>query len=137
MFAKNAEELVINQIALQLAKEIDKLVKQIPHYWNIEACGQVLRSSDSVPSNITEGFSQRFYPRKFIYYLNIAIGSSDESKVHIEKLRNNGHMEIGIANVYIKKYKNLSVRILNFINYLKRKHNITLLLMNCLSRSDS
>ena len=126
MYAKNVEELVIYQIALQLAKEIDQLVKQIPHYWNIEECGQILRSSSSVPSNIAEGFAQRFYPKKFIYFLNIAIGSSDESQTHMEKLRNNGHVEIKIADDYIKRYKNLSVRILNFINYLKKKHDITL-----------
>ena len=126
MFAKTVEELDIYRIALQLAKEIDKLVKQIPYYWNIEECGQILRSSSSVPSNIAEGFAQRFYPKKFIYFLNIAIGSSDESQTHMEKLRNNGHVEIKIADDYIKRYKNLSVRILNFINYLKKKHDITL-----------
>lgn len=126
MFATIVEELEIYQIALQLAKEINEIIKQIPHYWNIEECGQILRSSSSVPSNIAEGFAQRFYPRKFIYFLNIAIGSSDESQTHMQKLRNNGHVKIKIADDYIKRYKNLSVRILNFINYLKRKHNIVL-----------
>ena len=125
MYAKTAEELVIYQIAMQLAKEIDKLIKQIPHYWNIDACGQILRSSDSVPSNIQEGFAQRFYPKKFIHYLNIAIGSSDESKGHMKKLRNNGHIEIETANRYIGRYKNLSVRILRFMNYLRKRNNLT------------
>ena len=126
MFAKIADELVIYQIALQLAKEIDELIKQIPHYWDIKESDQILRSSSSAPSNIAEGFAQRFYPKKFIYFLNIVIGSSDESQTHMEKLRNNGHVKIEIANSYIKRYKNLSVRILNFINYLKKKHNIIL-----------
>jgi four helix bundle protein len=126
MFAKNAEELVIYQIALELTKEIDKLVKQIPHYWDIEECRQILRSSSSAPSNIEEGFAQRFYPKKFLYYLNIALGSSDESKGHLRKLYNNGHIKTEIANHYIGRYKNLSVRILKFINYLKKKHNIIL-----------
>ena len=124
MYAKNAEELVIYKIALQLAKEIDQLVKQIPHYWNIEECGQILRSSSSVPSNIQEGFAQRFYPKKFILYLNNSIGSSDESKGHMEKLRNNDNVKQEIANNYIKKYKGLSIKILKFINYLRKKHNL-------------
>ena len=124
MYAKNVEELVIYQIALQLAKEIDQLVKQIPHYWNIEECGQILRSSSSAPSNIQEGFAQRFYPKKFIYFLNIALGSSDESKGHMEKLRNNAHVQLEIADSYIKRYKGLSIKILKFINHLRKKHNL-------------
>lgn len=124
MYAKNAEELVIYQIALQLAKEIDQLVKQIPHYWDIEECGQILRSSSSASSNIQEGFAQRFYPKKFIYFLNISLGSSDESKGHMEKLRNNGHVKPEIADNYIKRYKGLSIKILKFINHLRKKHNI-------------
>ena len=126
MFVKIVEELVIYQIALQLAKEVNELVKQIPNYWTIEEYEQILRSSSSVPSNIEEGFAQRFYPKKFIYFLNIALGSSDESKGHIRKLCNNGHIRPEIANDYIKKYKNLSVRILRFINYSKKKNNIIL-----------
>jgi four helix bundle protein len=126
MFVKNVEELEIYQIALQLAKEVNELIKQIPHYWNIEECNQILRSSSSCPSNIEEGFAQRFYPKKFIYFLNVALGSSDESKGHMRKLCNNGHVKPEIANNYIKRYKNLSIKTLNLINYLKKRHNITL-----------
>ena len=126
MFVKNVEDLAIYQIALQLAKEINELVKQIPHYWSIEECGQILQSASSAPSNIEEGFAQRFYPKKFIYFLNVALGSSDESKGHMKKLRNNGHVGAEIADNYIKRYKNLSIKILNLINYLKNRHNITL-----------
>jgi four helix bundle protein len=124
MYAKIVEELVIYQVALQLAKEINKLIKQIPRYWNIEECKQILRSSSSVPSNIKEGFAHRFYAKQFIRYLYIAMGSSDESQDHMEKLRNNNQVKIEIANDYIKRYKYLSIKILNFINYLKNKHNI-------------
>jgi four helix bundle protein len=124
MFAKIVEELVIYQIALELAKEVNKLVKQIPHYWDIEECRQILRSSSSVPSNIKEGFAQRFYAKQFIKYLYIAMASSDESQDHLAKLKNNGYVKSEIADGYIKRYKNLSVRILNFINYLRKKYNI-------------
>jgi len=126
MFAKKVEELLIYKIALQLASEVNELVKEIPHYWKNEDVRQVKRSSSSVPSNIAEGFGQRFYPKKFIYYLNIAKGSSDETKNHLKKLRNDKCMNIGVADAYIKKYTDLSVRIVNLIDYLKKKHNILL-----------
>jgi four helix bundle protein len=126
MFAKNVEELTIYQIALQLAKETDQLIKQIPDYWRIKESDQILRSSSSVPSNIAEGFPQRFYPRQFIKYLYISMGSSDESKTHIEKMKNNFYVRQEIADEYIKRYKNLSIKILNLIIYLKKKHSILL-----------
>lgn len=124
MFAKIVEELVIYQIALQLAKEINRLVKQIPYYWDIVECKQILRSSSSVSSNIAEGFSQRFYPKQFIKYLYIAMGSSDESKDHMKKLMNNSHIKKEIAEDYIKRYKSLSIKIVKFISHLRKKHNI-------------
>ncbi len=124
MFAKIVEELEIYQIALELAKEIDKLVKQIPHHWNIAECGQILRSSSSCSSNIQEGFAQRFYPKQFIKYLYTAMGSSDESKGHMEKLRNNGHVKPEIADEYIKRYKGLSIKTLKFLNRLRKRYNI-------------
>jgi len=127
MFAKTVEELMIYQIALELAKEVNKLIKQIPHYRDIEECRQILRSSSSAPSNIKEGFAQRFYAKQFIKYLYTAMASSDESQDHMEKLRNNDHIKPEIANDYIKRYKHLSIKILNFINYLKKKHNIKVL----------
>lgn len=125
MYAKTVEELLIYQIALELSKEVNKLIKQIPHYWDIEECRQILRSSSSCPSNITEGFGQRFYPKKFILYLNNAIGSSDESKGHMKKLRNNGHLETEIANYYIKRYKGLSIKTVKFANHLRARHNLS------------
>jgi len=126
MFVKKVEDLIIYQLAFQLAKEIQGLIKDIPHYWQNEDVRQVKRSSASVPSNIAEGFSQRFYTKQFIHYLNIALASSDETKNHLKKLLNDGFIQIEIANSYIKRYKDLSIKILNFINYLKKKHNILL-----------
>jgi len=124
MFVKKLEDLQIYPIALDLAKEVNALIGNIHCHWKIEECGQLLRSSSSSPSNIQEGFSQRFYPKKFILFLNIAIGSSDESQGHFEKLKNNNQLEAEVANAYIKRYKNLSIKTLNFINYLRKRHDI-------------
>lgn len=124
MFAEKLEDLMIYKIALELATEIANLVKVIPFNWKIKEVDQILRSSSSVPSNIAEGFAQRFYPKKFHYYLNIALGSSDETQNHLKKLRNDNKINVDKANHHIKRCKNLSVRILNLINHLRKKHNI-------------
>jgi len=126
MFVKRIEDLVIYKIALQLAKEIHELTGKIPHYWIIHEVDDIRRSSSSAPSNIAEGFGQRFYTKKFLYYLNIAKGSSDETQNHLQNLLNKKYINNEKTCYYLKRYKNLSVRILNLINYLKEKHNIKL-----------
>ena len=126
MFVKQVDDLVIYKLAFQLAKEVQELVKNVPHYWQNEDVKQIKRSSSSVSSNIAEGFSQRFYIKQFIHYLNIALASSDETKNHLKKLKIDEFIKEEIANNYIKRYKDLSIKILNFINYLKKKHSILL-----------
>ena len=110
MLVERLEDLVIHQIALQLAKEIHELVGAIPFNWKIEEVDDIKRSSSSVPSNIAEGFSQRFYTKKFLYYLYIAMGSSDETQDHLKKLFNNGHINSEKAEYYIRRYKGLSIK---------------------------
>lgn len=126
MFAKKIEDLVIYVIALKLANEIHSLVNKVPNGWSIKEVDQVKRSSSSAPSNIAEGFGQRFYVKQFLHYLNIAKGSSDETKNHLYLLFNNHYIDEEAMRDFTKKYENLSVKILNFINYLKDKHGILL-----------
>ena len=121
MYIKKIEDLVIYKIALDLAMQIADLVKKIPYNWSVVEVNQILRCSSSVHSNIAEGFSHRFYLKQFIRYLNIALGSSDETQNHLQKLKNNDYINIKIADNYIKQYKNLSVRILNLINHLRKR----------------
>jgi len=126
MFVNKIEDLVIYNFALELAKELHELTDKIPYRWGIKDIDQIRRSSSSVSSNITEGFGQRFYPNKFLYYLNIAKGSSDETQNHLRSLLNKKYINYEKACYYLKRYKNLSVKILNFINHIKRKNNIKL-----------
>lgn len=123
MLIKHYKDLEIYKIAIQLDKEVEKLIKNIPHYWSIKESDQIMRSSQSVPSNIVEGFSNRFYPKKFHYYLNISLGSSDETQKHLIALKNKKHIGNDF-NYFFKEYKDLSIKILNFINYLRKKHKI-------------
>lgn len=121
MLVKCVEDLRIYQIALELAKEIEVLVKDIPFYWNDPNVNQIRRSVFSVPSNIAEGFSQRFYKKKYILYLNIALGSSDETKSHLRVLYANNLLSDTQFVYYEKQYKYLSIKILNLINYERGK----------------
>ena len=124
MLIKTVSGLNIYQMASELSAEVEMLVKHVSFYWENVEVKQVIRSSSSVQANIAEGFSQRFYPKKFIHYLNIALGSSDESQNHLKKLKLNGKIDGEVGEDMIRKYKNLSVRILNFINYLRKRSEL-------------
>ena len=117
-------DLRIYNISLQLAKEMYQLANKIPFNWKIEEVSQIKRSSSSVPSNIAEGFGRRFYPRDYLRFLNYALASSDETQTHLIKLHNNKHIADADFTHYFRAYKDLSIRILNYINYKKQKHNI-------------
>lgn len=124
MYAKSVEDLRIYVKALQLSKEINELIKKIPYNWKIKEASQIKRSSSSVSPNIAEGFGQRFYVKKFLYYLNIALGSSDETQSHLIELYNKKHLKKAEFDHYFFHYKKLSVQILNFINDRRNKLKI-------------
>lgn len=117
-------DLRVYIIAIQLEAEIVKITSKIKYHWKIPQVDQILRSSASVSANINEGWSRRFYPKDYIRFLTIALGSSDETKHHIKVMYNNKCVfESDYLNLS-KKYKNLSVRILNLVNFLKKKYKI-------------
>lgn len=124
MYVKDFFDLNIYKIALQLSLEIGEMVCCIPYHWNTPECDQILRSSSSVHANIAEGFSQRFYPKKFIHYLYIALGSSDETANHLRKLMLRKNVNPVNGEKLLKKYKDLSIKIVNFITYLREKHTL-------------
>jgi len=128
MFARHYSELKIYQLSIQLNQEVSELVKTISYYWRVREVIQILNSSDSVSSNIVEGFSNRFYFNKFHHYLNIALGSSDETQKHLIALYRHKYISETDLNHYLSEYKCLSIKILNFINYLRRRneslHNV-------------
>jgi len=117
-------ELRVYKIATQLEKEIYHVVQKIPYNWEIEQTKQIKRSSSSISANIVEGWSRRFYARDYIRFLSIALGSSDETQHHIRILYNKDCVDQIFCEKYTKEYKNLSIKILNYINYLRKKHNI-------------
>ena len=118
-------ELRIFNISQKLSKRILDLIIKIPNNWTIKDVDQIKRSSSSIPANIAEGHARRFYPRDFIRYLSISLGSSDETQVHLNSLYNQSLISKSEYENLFKEYKNLSIKILNYINFLKEKHNIT------------
>lgn len=118
------KELRIYQIAVRLRDEVYSEVKKIPKYWLIDDVRQIKRSSSSVPSNITEGYARRFYVKELVKYIDIAIGSSDETSNHTKALYRDGHLTKEKMKYFEKEYKDLSIRIVNYRNFKRKKFNL-------------
>jgi len=114
-------ELRIYQNACQLRNELHERLNGLPRSWSIKSADQANRSSSSVSANIAEGFAKRFYRKDFVHFLNIALGSCDETQDHIRALFADDHLSPTDAEHFQKGYKDLSVRILNYINYQRKK----------------
>ena len=118
------KDLHIYNISVELETKLFRLICDVPFDWKIEQIKQIKRSSSSISANIAEGYGKRYYPKDFIRFLYVALGSSDETQHHLKILYNKECIGDEDFTGLSKRYKNLSVRILNFIKYLKKKHNI-------------
>ncbi len=108
-------ELRIYKLSIKLAEEIHKLANDYPNNWKINEFNQVLRSSSSISANIAEGYAKKIYQKELIRFLNIALGSSDETQSHIILLYKKKYIGKMDYEHFLNQYKNLSIKILNFI----------------------
>lgn len=113
-------DLRIYKISVDLSVDIDKLAKTLPKHLYREV-DQIKRSADSIPANIAEGFGKKMYPKDFIRFLNIALGSSDETQSHTISLHSKGYISKELYEYLFKGYKNLSIKILNLIKAIDKK----------------
>ena len=114
-------DLRIYKLAVELRDELRQELGQIPFGWKNEDVKQAMRSSASISSNIVEGYSRRFYPKDFVHFLNISLGSSDETQNHIFALGKNGNLNQDRTVYFFNRYKTLSIQTLNFLNYWRKK----------------
>ncbi len=82
----NFKELVVWQRAMDLAVNIYQTLLVFPPEEKYGLCNQMKRASISIPSNISEG-AGRATNTQFKYFLEIAMGSSNELQSQIELSR--------------------------------------------------
>lgn len=120
----NITDLKVYNIAIELEKELFQITNKIPSKWKLDQVKQIERSSASISANISEGFCKRFYKKDFIRYLFISLGSSDETQHHLRVLYFKKIIDKETYDIYANKYKGLSIKILNLINYLRKRNNL-------------
>ena len=93
MAVKRYEDLVVWQKAMQLAKMVYGVQKQLPKAEIYGLGDQIRRAAVSIPSNIAEGFG-RDTEKEFRHFLSIARGSLFETKTQLQLAESLGYLTI-------------------------------------------
>ncbi|MFZ1518084.1 MAG: four helix bundle protein [Ignavibacteriaceae bacterium] len=113
------EELRVYQLSMSLAEQVWEIVIKWD-YFAMDTIGeQLIKSSDSVAANLSEGFGRYFYKeeRQFCYYSR---GSLYETKTWLTKAFNRGLLS---NEEFEKEIKDLGVKLNNYINAIGKNQN--------------
>jgi four helix bundle protein len=83
---KSYKDLDIYNLGLSLFYKTHIASLKLPKYEMYELGSQIRRSSDSVVTNIVEGYGRKRYKQDFIKFLTYSHASNLETLCHLEKL---------------------------------------------------
>ena len=116
---KSYKDLDVYKIGLGLFFIVHPSSLKLPKHELFELGSQIRRSSDSVVSNVVEGYGRRRYKADFIKFLVYSHSSCLETIAHLEKIA------ILYPNVFdkmdeiINNYEGLGGKLFNFIKYVE------------------
>jgi four helix bundle protein len=121
--ANTYKDLDIFKLAFDLYIRCHKFTMKLPKHELYELGSQLRRSSDSVVTNIAEGYGRKRYKQDFIRFLIFSHSSNDETIVHLLKLQILYPGLIEEAKDLQNNYELLGGKINNFITYVETKWN--------------
>ena len=116
---KSYKDLDVYNLGLELFYKCHSYSLQLPKHEMYELGSQLRRSSDSVPTNIVEGYGRKRYKADFIKFLTYSYASCLETVFHIEKIAILYPDIIENEQDFINKYNELCSKIYNFIKYVE------------------
>jgi four helix bundle protein len=120
---KSFKDLDIYLLSKELSIKVHALtVDKLPGFEMYEEGSQIRRSSKSIVSNIVEGFGRRKYKNEFVQFLTYSIASCDETKVHLEILRETGSLKKELFENLFDRYEELGAKLFNFREAVIRGH---------------
>ncbi len=109
------EELKIYQVAMEIGEEIWRIVKPLDYFTKETIGKQIVKSSDSIASNISEGYGRFHYRESRMFYF-YARGSAFETKTWIKKLYNRRKLN---EEEYKRIYNLIEFECASLNNYIK------------------
>lgn len=113
------QKLEIYNLSKEIVKYNYKLTKKFPQVEQFALVQQMNRAAVSIPSNIAEGTSRKSSKDK-AHFINISYGSLMELVCQMEISLELGYIDQSEYDEFIKKTRNLSVKMSNFIASIKR-----------------
>ncbi|MFZ0488632.1 MAG: four helix bundle protein [Salegentibacter sp.] len=117
--AKTYRDLEVYKEALALFYRSHKLSLKLPKYELYELGSQLRRSSDSIITNIVEGYGRRKYKGDFLKFLTYAHASNDETILHLEKITALYPEIIIYEKNLLEEHHHLGTKIFRFIKYVE------------------
>jgi four helix bundle protein len=115
------KDLDIYKIGLELFYTIHPISLQLPKHELYELGSQLRRSSESIVSNIVEGYGRKRYKADFIKFLTYSYSSCLETMNHIEKINYLYPNKIQNDKEIIENYDKLGAKIFSFIKYVEQQ----------------
>ena len=114
------KDLEIFKLSFNLFVRTHSFSLKLPKYELYELGSQLRRSSDSVNSNIVEGYGRKVYKKDLIKFLIYSLSSNDETINHLEKIKIIYPQYEKEAFILIEEHIVLGKKINNFIQYVRK-----------------
>ncbi len=116
------EELNVYILAMELGEEMWNIVREWEAFPQKTLGQQLIRSTDSIAANISEGFGRYHFKenKNFLYYSR---GSLCETKTWITKSHNRNLIEENIFKMLMEKLETLGVKLNNYISSIGKYKN--------------
>ncbi|WP_281228025.1 four helix bundle protein [Flavobacterium aquiphilum] len=120
---KSYKDLEIYKKGLSLFFETHKMSLLLPKYEMYELGSQLRRASDSVITNIVEGYGRKRYKADFIRFLVFSHSSNLETINHLEKITVLYPEHFGVVSRLVSEYDVLGAQIYKFLLYIEKNWN--------------
>jgi len=116
--------LEVWQLARDVTIEIHEMtLTKLPKFEMYEVGQQIRRSAKSIRANIVEGYGRRRYKQDFIRFLVIALASCDETRDHLEVLRDTKSLTDQRTYLALaRKLEQLGKQLNNLVSGVDRDH---------------
>lgn len=119
--ATSYRDLEIYNLSFRLFIRTHEFSLKLPKYELFELGSQLRRSSDSINSNIVEGYGRKRYKNDFIKFLTFSHASNDETINHLEKLKILCPEFIKHVRELLAEYDQLGAKLYRFIEFVERE----------------
>jgi four helix bundle protein len=92
MAIRTYRDLDVFREAYSAALDVSRMVKRFPPFEQYELASQLRRAARSIPANIVEGWGKRASTPEFKRYLQISIGSCDETRMWLDMSQDEGYI---------------------------------------------